>query len=150
MSPLEPASVNFTGGWNMVLTQTLSDIANVLLCRPKRDVHDESPPLRNHPRRGKLTRVVVRTSARAAHRVPTPEWLFPEWLGPCEIAILDHALIATPDVIHQDVDPMPLSHDAVNHCLNLIIIGVIALNRDAAKSKLGTRDSTPRDIYSCP
>ena len=96
------------------------------LCRPKRDVHDQSPPPGNHRRRGKLTCLVVRTNARAEHRVPTPEWLFPEWLGPGEIAILGHALVSTPDAIHQDVDRIGLADDQVERRFHLGVDSMVA------------------------
>src|SRR5437868_3392723 len=52
---------------------------------------------------------VVRTNARVEHLVPTPEWLFPEWERPGELAVVDHAIVAAPDGVHQDVNSVGLA-----------------------------------------
>ena len=82
----------------------IRDVADVLLRCPERDVDDQPAPLRDHRRRGELTGAVVRPNAGAEHRIPPPERLFPEWPGPRELAVVDHALVAAPHVVDQDVD----------------------------------------------
>jgi hypothetical protein len=75
---------------------------------------------------GAASCLIVRTNARAEHRVPTPEWLFPEWLGPGEIAILDHALVSTPNAIHQDVDRIGLADDQLERRFHLSVDSMVA------------------------
>jgi len=108
------------------LRHAVSRIADVLLCRPKRDVHDQPASLPDHRRRGKLARLVMRANARAEHRVPTPERLFPEWLAPGESPILDHALVAAPHVVHQDVDRARLAGDPVERRFHLRVHPMVA------------------------
>src|SRR5260370_430233 len=80
----------------------------------------------NHRRRGKLACLVVRTNAGAEHRVPTPERLFPEWLGPGENAILNHPLVATPHAVHQDVNRVGLVDDPVERRFHLAVDSMVA------------------------
>ena len=68
----------------------------------------------------------MRTNARAEHRIPAPEWLFPERLGPGEIATLNHALVTTPDVVHQDIDGAGLAEDQVECRFHLGVAAMVA------------------------
>ena len=95
----------------------------------RRDVHDQSSPPGDHRWRGKLACLIVRANARAEHRVPAPERLFPEWLGPGELAILDHALVAAPHVVHQDVDGTVALEDALERRFDLGVIAMVAADR---------------------
>jgi hypothetical protein len=52
--------------------------------------------------------------------------LFPEWLGPGEIAILDHALVSAPHTVHQDVDRVGLADDEVECGFHLNVLSMVA------------------------
>src|SRR5215471_559631 len=82
----------------------------------------------DHCRCGKLSCVVVRSNAGAEHRVPTPEPLFPERLGPSEFTIFYHAIVAAPDVVHKNIDRLRLADDRVERSFYLGIDSVIAAN----------------------
>ena len=75
---------------------------------------------------GQSKEELLRLFLRLEHGIPTPEWLFPEWLGPGEIAILDHALVATPHVVHQDVDRVGLADDQVERRFHLDVESMVA------------------------
>src|SRR6266853_4854720 len=96
----------------------------------------------------------MRTNARGKHRVPAPEGLFPEWLGPSESTILDHAVVATPHVVHKDVDRVSFAHDSHKRVSNLDIVSMVAA--DAGNLLIDTpviwrrtaRDEDPRALFS--
>src|SRR5207247_1474205 len=82
--------------------------------------------LRNHRSRSELARMVVRANARAEHGVPAPERLLPEWPAPGEFAVVDHALVAAPDTVHQDVDRIGVSRDARECRFDLTVVPMVA------------------------
>ena len=67
--------------------------------------------------------------AGAEHRVPTPERLLPEWLGPGEAAVFDHVFITTPDIIHENVDAAGLTYNRRESGIDLRVFLVVAADR---------------------
>ena len=91
-----------------------------------RDVDDQpAPPARPSPG-GELARAVVRADAGAEHRVPAPERLLPERLAPGELAVLDHPLVAAPDVVHEDVDAAAFVEDVLERRVDLGVVAMVA------------------------
>src|SRR5262249_48357741 len=106
----------------------IGDVANVFLSGPKRDVHDQSMPLGDHCRRGKLAGVVMRSDACGEHRVPTRDSLLPEWFWPGENATLYHVLVAAPHVIDQDIDWSRLPGNLFERRAHLCIVSMVTAN----------------------
>ena len=88
----------------------------------------------------------MRTHACGEHRVPTPEGLFPERLAPGESAILDHTLVATPHVVHQDVDGVAVANDQIERRFHLDVESMVAADaRDPFIERVVIRRRTARD-----
>src|SRR5207302_963194 len=92
----------------------------------------------------------MRTNARGKHRVPPPERLFPERLEPRERAILDHALVAAPHVVHQDVDGVAFADDQIERRFDLSVEAMVAADaRDPLIETLVIRRRTAGDEDPC-
>src|SRR5262245_45093225 len=68
----------------------------------------------------------MRANTCVEHRVPSPERLFPEGLRPSELAIFDHALVAAPHIVHEDIDRPGLADDQIECCFHLDVILMVA------------------------
>src|SRR5215471_17534887 len=83
--------------------------------------YDHAPPPGNHSRRDKLT-----GSAMALNIAPHRHTgRFPERPCPGEVAVLHHALVAAPDIVHQDVIVASLAEDQVERRFHLIIHAMV-------------------------
>src|SRR5262249_3588280 len=102
----------------------------VFLCRPKRDIHNQSTLLGNHHRRDQLTSAVVCANAGCEHSIPAPQRLLPEWFGPGESAMLDHVLITAPNVIDQDINGLGLARELLKSRVLLRCLPMVAPNPD--------------------
>src|SRR5687767_15911689 len=71
----------------------------------------------------------MRANTGCEHRVPAPERLFPERLGPGELAVFDHVLVATPDAVDQNVDMAGFAQHRIECGLHLHIISMVAADR---------------------
>src|SRR5438552_16460732 len=70
----------------------------------------------------------MRADAGAEHRIPPPERLFPERLRPRELAVLDHAFVTAPDVVHQNIDAASVVENAPEDSFYLIVQTVVAVD----------------------
>src|SRR3982750_1607213 len=70
----------------------------------------------------------MRAHSSTKHCVPAPQRLFPERFGPGECAVLDHPLVAAPDVVDEDVDPAGLPNHTLERRRHLLIQPVVAPN----------------------
>jgi len=74
------------------------------------------------------------------HRVPAPHRLLPERVGPREPIALDHALVAAPHAVDEDVETSMVAVDGPEESLDLRIVRVIA-----AHASHGGRESRALD-----
>src|SRR3954447_19315006 len=75
-----------------------------------------------------LARVVVGAHTSVKHRVPTPKRLFPKWLAPREHTVFHHPLVATPNVVDENVDRASLLSNARECRRDLFILPVVTTN----------------------
>src|SRR5437764_1845082 len=82
---------------------SIRHVTDVFLCRPKRNADDETATLSDHYLRGVSAGDISGAHPGGEHRVPAPERLLPEGQRPRKLSVLDHILVAAPDVINENV-----------------------------------------------
>src|SRR5262245_60837671 len=113
---------------------------------------NQSMPVGYHRGRGELACAVMRPHAGAEHRIPPPQGLFPERLGPGECPILNHMLVAAPDVVDKDIDSGRLTADALERPRHLCIQPVVTANAgnalviDCTVLRRAARHKHPRTV----
>src|SRR5262249_51939267 len=127
---------------------SIRNITYVLLSRPKGNVHDQAAMLTDHHSGRVSAGDVVSTHAGSKHCIPAPGWLLPKWQGPGKLTILDHPFVATPDVIHQNVETIRGFSDLFEESLHLLIVSVVTsvCNDTFMSLKRGLCDSAPSRV----
>src|SRR5437868_3321996 len=105
---------------------SIRHITDMFLRCPERNVDDETAALCDHYLRGVSAGDISGTHASRKHRVPAPERLLPEGQRPCELAVLDHLLVAAPDVINENVQTTLLFTHSLKHRLDLSVMSMVA------------------------
>src|SRR5207247_7732212 len=106
-------------------------VANALLRGPERNIDDQAVMLRDHRWCDELAGVIVGANAGAEHRIPPPQGLLPERLRPGELAVLNHPLVATPDVVHKKIDVAGFGENPAERRVNFGVHAMIAAERGA-------------------
>src|SRR5437764_2987287 len=131
---------------------SIRHVADVFLRCPERNVDDETAALSDHHLRGVSAGDISGAHASGEHRVPAPERLLPEGPRPRKLAVLDHLLVAAPDVINENVQATLLFTHSLKHRLDLSVMSMVARDwndlRACGKSFFG--DAPPRRIDDGP
>ncbi len=84
------------------------------------------------------------------HRFPSPEGLLPERCGPCELAVLDHLVIASPCTVDQNIEPAPLGADTFKGSGYGPVVGRITLDWYDTGTEIARIGRTSSGVYREP
>src|SRR6185503_1140535 len=97
---------------------------------------DQARSLSDHHRCGENTAHIMSTHACLEHLIPAREWDGPKAFFLPKFSPIIEVFITTPYIVYENIQPILFRADTTEYSLHLLVIPVIALDRDALPAQL--------------